>query len=492
MAEFSDRPNVRKQIKLIQHNADLLLKLINQLLDLAKLEGGTVEVNVVKVDLNAFLSMIIDSFATHAREKEINFSYVLPETRYHVSLDKDKTETIISNLLGNAVKFTPTNGSVALNAQVKVVDSRSVGQLVVAVSDTGVGIATEDQHKIFERFYRVNEGGAHKELGTGIGLSLVKELTELLGGKVTVTSESGKGSEFRVTIPVEIISVLDEVERLAPPEIAQSFTGDEVEEGHGKTKIMVVEDNVELRNFIITSFKDDYCFCEAGDGKEAIEIATREIPDMIISDVMMPEMDGITMTGKLKKDIRTSHIPIILLTAKATDQAKITGLTTGADDYLVKPFNNDELQLKVRNMIASRNKIREKVRIEFMREGPAVEVMSADGKLLQKVKEAILNRLSDEQLSVESLAEEIGLSRAHFYRKITALTGLPVNELIQNFRLERAAQLLAQQWGPVSQVAYEVGFSNPSYFSKRFKEKFGVSPSEYPQKNAGMLPTAKS
>jgi YesN/AraC family two-component response regulator len=251
---------------------------------------------------------------------------------------------------------------------------------------------------------------------------------------------------------------------------------DEIREGGGKTKLLVVEDNAELRSFIVSSLGGDYSFCEAGDGKEAIEIALQENPELIVSDVMMPEMDGITMTAKLKKDLRTSHMPIILLTAKATDEAKITGLNTGADDYLVKPFNHDELILKVRNMIESRNRVKEKVRLEFLREGPVVEAISADEKLMQKVKEVIIKRLSDEQLSVDSLADEIGLSRAHFYRKVTALTGLPVNELIRSFRLERAAQLLAQNWGPVSQIAYEVGFSNPSYFSKRFKEKFGVLP----------------
>ena len=424
--------------------------------------------------------MIIDSFSSYAKEKEIDLKYKLPEIRYLVSLDKDKLEAIITNLLGNAVKFTSSGGHVDLNAKVNVADSPNVAQLVVTVSDTGIGIPAEDQTKIFERFYQVNEGGAHKEIGSGIGLALVKELTELLGGKVTVKSEPEKGSEFGVAIPLQIISVTEDVESPEPLEMPEVPDADEIREGGGKTKLMVVEDNAELRSFIISSLNGDYSFCEAGDGKEAIEIALQEIPELIISDVMMPEMDGITMTAKFKKDIRTSHIPIILLTAKATDQAKITGLTSGADDYLVKPFNNDELILKVRNMIESRNRVREKVRIELMREGPAMEAVSADEKLLQKVKEAILNRLSDEQLSVDSLAEEIGWSRAHFYRKITALTGLPVNELIRSFRLERAAQLLGRQWGPVSQVAFEVGYSNPSYFSKRFKDKFGVLPSEYP------------
>jgi signal transduction histidine kinase/DNA-binding response OmpR family regulator len=482
LAEFSSRPTVKKQVKLIQHNADLLLNLVNQLLDLAKLEAGTVEVNAIKVDLNAFLNMIIDSFSSHAKEKEIDLQYKFPEIRYQVSLDKDKVGAIITNLLGNAVKFTSSGGHVDLNAKVNVTDSPKVAQLVVTVSDTGIGIPTEDQIKIFERFYQVNEGGAHKEIGSGIGLALVKELTELLGGKVMVKSEPEKGSEFGVAIPLQIIGVIDDVESPEPREMTEVPDADEIREESGKTKLMVVEDNAELRSFIISSLNGDYSFCEAGDGKAAIEIALQEIPELIISDVMMPEMDGITMTSKLKKDIRTSHIPIILLTAKATDQAKITGLTSGADDYLVKPFNNDELILKVRNMIESRNRVREKVRIAFMREGPTMEAISADEKLLQKVKEAILNRLSDEQLSVDSLAEEIGLSRAHFYRKVTALTGLPVNELIRSFRLERAAQLLTRQWGPVSQVAFEVGYSNPSYFSKRFKDKFGVLPSEYPLK----------
>jgi len=482
LAEFSSRPTVKKQVKLIQHNADLLLKLINQLLDLAKLEAGTVEVNAIKVDLNSFLNIIVDSLTSRAREKEIDLSYNLPDIRYHVSFDRDKVETIITNLLGNAVKFTPSHGRVDLNVKVNPVDSSGIGQLVVTVSDTGIGIPAEDQTKIFERFYQVNEGGAHKEVGSGIGLALVKQLTELLHGNVKVKSETGTGSEFCVILPVQTIGVADKVEGPEPQELAEGYLEpdvDEIREDGGKTKLLVVEDNAELRSFIVSSLGGDYSFCEAGDGKEAIEIALQENPELIVSDVMMPEMDGITMTAKLKKDLRTSHMPIILLTAKATDEAKITGLNTGADDYLVKPFNHDELILKVRNMIESRNRVKEKVRLEFLREGPAVEAISADEKLMQKVKEVIIKRLSDEQLSVDSLADEIGLSRAHFYRKVTALTGLPVNELIRSFRLERAAQLLAQNWGPVSQIAYEVGFSNPSYFSKRFKEKFGVLPSDY-------------
>jgi signal transduction histidine kinase/CheY-like chemotaxis protein/AraC-like DNA-binding protein len=487
MEEFSDRPSVKKQLKLIQHNADLLLRLINQLLDLAKLEAGTVKVNTIKSDLNYFLTVTIDSFSSNAKQKEIEFNFKLPGIRYDISFDKDKVETIVTNLVGNAVKFTPAKGRVDIDARVDIADSTSAGQLVVTISDTGIGIPAEDQTKIFERFYQLNEGGAHKEVGSGIGLALVKELTELLGGSLKVKSEPGKGSEFCVTLPVQILSVASEVEIPVPLNVSDSHIEIEVDNDkvakNGRAKLLVVEDNAELRRFIISTLRSEYSFFEAADGKAAFVIALQETPDLIISDVMMPEMDGVTMTAKLKKDIRTSHIPVILLTAKATEEAKITGLNTGADDYLVKPFNNEELVLKVRNMIASRNRVREKVRLEFMRLGPTVEAISADEKLLLKVKEAILKRLSDEQLSVDSLAGEIGLSRAHFYRKITALTGLPVNELIQSFRLERASQLLAQRWGSVSQVAYEVGFSNPSYFSKCFKEHYGVLPSEYGKKH---------
>jgi YesN/AraC family two-component response regulator len=244
----------------------------------------------------------------------------------------------------------------------------------------------------------------------------------------------------------------------------------------------VVEDNSDLRKFIIRSLGNEFNFHEAADGKQGLETAFDEIPDLILSDVMMPEMNGITLAEKLKKDTRTSHIPLILLTAKTSDESKLSGLSTGADDYLTKPFNKQELLLRVRNSIALQLKLREKFRLDLLTESPKVEVQSADERFLLKVRQAILSRLSDEQLSVEALAEEIALSRSHLLRKVTALTGLSVNELIRTFRLQKAAQLLEQDWRPVTQVAYEVGFSNLSYFSKVFKEQYGVLPSEYVSK----------
>jgi YesN/AraC family two-component response regulator len=246
-----------------------------------------------------------------------------------------------------------------------------------------------------------------------------------------------------------------------------------------KPHILVVEDNTDLRHFIIDSLGNEFLFLEAENGKQGLDIATNEIPDLIISDVMMPEMDGITMAGKIKTDIRTSHVPLILLTAKSSEDSKLSGLSSGADDYLIKPFNKNELLLKVRNGVNRQLKLRERLRAELMSTAPKVEVLSEDEKFLNSVKEKILERLSDEQLSVESLSDDIGMSRVQLYRKVSGLTGISVNELIRKLRLQRAAQLLQQKWGPVSQVAYEVGFSNLSYFSKVFKEEFGVLPSEY-------------
>ncbi|HMG92393.1 MAG TPA: response regulator, partial [Chryseolinea sp.] len=343
----------------------------------------------------------------------------------------------------------------------------------------------EHQQKVFERFHQVNE--AHKEIGTGIGLSLVKELIQLLQGTITVSSEPGRGTTFTVMIPLEAGTQTSEpVEELV--ETLSINTGPsnnkfQVPPSHNgapeRPHVLVVEDNDDLRAFIIDSLGQEFYFLEADNGRKGLEVATTDIPDLIISDVMMPEMDGITMASKIKTDHRSSHIPLILLTAKSTEDSKLLGLRSGADDYLTKPFNRDELLLKVRNSISRQIKLREKLRAEVMGNAPKVEVMSEDERFLVQVKEKILERLSDEQLSVESLAEDIGISRVHLYRKVSGLSGLSVNELIRKLRLRRAAQLLGQHWGPVSQVAYEVGYSNLSYFSKVFKEEFGMLPSKY-------------
>jgi signal transduction histidine kinase/DNA-binding response OmpR family regulator/ligand-binding sensor domain-containing protein len=488
LEEYASNPRTKEQLKLVERNSDLLLKLINQLLDLAKLESGSLTVDKTEGDLNSFLMAITNSFSSMAQQKNIGLNIEPPPSRYLVLFDKDKIETILINLINNAIKFTPSGGNVSVRFLWETSAHQNTNRLIISVADTGIGVPADQQAKIFERFHQVSE--AHKEVGTGIGLSLVKELVSLMEGTLSLKSELGKGSEFTIVLPIEIVRALSADEE---PIVDSSANGKEVgshekvvvnESENGtqddaRARLLVVEDNDDLRSFIISSLGAEFHFLEARDGKEGMEKAFAEVPDLIISDVMMPEMDGITMTKKIKKDTRTSHIPLILLTAKTSEESKLSGLETGADDYLTKPFNRNELLLKVRNRIALQLKLRERIRLELLKESPKVEVQSADEKFLMKVKETILKRMDDEQLGVESLAEEIGLSRSQLLRKITALTGVSVNELIRTFRLQKAAQLLEQNWGPVAQVAYEVGFSNLSYFSKVFKEQYGVLPSEY-------------
>jgi signal transduction histidine kinase/DNA-binding response OmpR family regulator len=502
LERYKDDPEAVNRLKLVKRNSDVLLKLINQLLDLAKLESGTLKVEKTDGQVYSFIKGVAGSFESMARQKGIELNVHVPGEPCAARFDKDKVETILINLINNAIKFTPSGGEVKVSASVEWEVTTAEAQrrrvaLVLTVSDTGIGIPPEHQAKVFERFHQVSE--AHEEVGTGIGLALVKELVTLMGGEISVWSEQGKGSTFTVTLPLEAASS-DKPQAASEDELraasreplavgANRRSADESVSGNGsasslqleassltendsRPQVLVVEDNADLRTFIIDSLGTEFKFYEAENGKQGLEIATTEIPDMIISDVMMPEMDGMEMTRRIKEDIKTSHIPLILLTAKSGEDSKLEGLSKGADDYLTKPFNKQELLLKVRNGTARMLKIREKMKAEVLSSAPMMEVLSADEQFLNKVKETILERMSDEQLSVESLADDIGMSRVQLYRKVSALTGMAVNELIRKLRLQRAAQLLSQNWGPVSQVAYEVGFSNLSYFSKVFKEDF--------------------
>ena len=307
LEEFSNKPKVKEQLEVVQHNADLLLKLINQLLDLAKLETGNLLIKNTDGDLTSFLDAIVHSFASAASYKGIDLIIKLPDIRCHASFDKDKLEVILINLIGNALKFTPAHGQVGFSADVEKDSSPSDVRLIITVSDNGIGIPADQQTKIFERFYQVDQGGAHTELGTGIGLALVKELTELMGGQVTLKSELAKGSEFRVVMPLQIIKVLEQIENLPHPEKTAALPLDgfsiaaENDEAPEKPKILVVEDNADLRKFIIVSLGDDYDFLEADNGKLGLEIALMEIPELIVSDLMMPEMDGLTHDGQDQK-----------------------------------------------------------------------------------------------------------------------------------------------------------------------------------------------
>lgn len=481
LEKFSNDPKIKRQLQLIQSNVQLLLKLINQLLELSRLESGSLTIENTPTDLNGFIHSMINYFESQVRHKNLTIHVDLPAHPYRVSVDKGKLESILINLIGNAMKFTPDHGRISVGLRIDRSTNTEQATMTLVVSDNGIGIPEDKQMLIFDRFYQVSE--THNQIGTGIGLALVKELAELLSGTIEVKSKPGVGSEFTLKLPVQILTSIS----VLPPEWSntkvEKAVADNSNGSAGRSvnipKILVVEDNHDLRQFIIESFDGAYQFIESATGVEGYDKAIHEIPELIISDIMMPEMDGITMSVKIKKDIRTCHIPILFLTAKATEKSKLTGLETGAEDYLTKPFNKAELILKVRNILAARDKLRERLRLELLKEAPSIIVQSSDEQFLVKVKEIVHQRLNDSQLGVDALCDEIGMSRTQLYRKISALTGYSINELIRKFRLKRAAQLLEQHWGGVSDIAYEVGFSNLSYFSKCFKEEFGASPSEY-------------
>lgn len=485
LERYEKENDTKAQLNLIQQNSDRLLKLINQILELARLESGSLKNECVDGDLAAFLKTVVGSFSSFAIQKRISLIQQLPSGTIPAIFDKDKVEKIISNLISNAIKFTPEEGAIIVHGALSE-ESNGKARLTLRVTDTGRGIPAEQLEKIFERFYQVNEDG-NQNAGTGIGLALSKELTEFLGGHLTLESKIGEGSRFTLTLPIGITSqyvpdAFVEAGNHASTDVAApdaSGAGHHVLPGHEKPILLIVEDHVDLRKFIVSCLGSDYQFLEASNGKDGLHKAIEQVPALVLSDVMMPEMDGIEMCNKLKQDYRTNHIPVILLTAKASNDSKLSGLGKGADDYLIKPFNQHELVLKIKNQIATRERMQEKIRLELLSNSSKVKAVSADEVFLERIRHIIETRLGDEHLSVEALADEAGFSRVQLYRKVTALTGISVNEFIRKLRLQRAAQLLDQRWGTVSQVAYEVGFSNLSYFSKCFKDQFGQLPSEY-------------
>jgi len=484
LEKFKRDKETQYQLNLVQQNSDRLLRLVNQILELARLESGSLKNEYSEGDLIRFLKNVVDTFSALAVQKRISLIRQLPSKTVRAVFDRDKLEKIVSNLISNAIKFTPEHGAIIVNVTV-MAESDGRSTLLFRITDTGKGIPAEQRDKIFERFYQVSEDGS-PNAGTGIGLALSKELAEFLGGSLTLESTVGEGSKFMLKLPLTVLEIQEQpVEEVPNAEIweAPPSENGHAMEGTEKPLLLIVEDHAELRKFIITCLGNDYQFIEAANGKEGLHLAIEQVPALILSDVMMPMMDGIEMCNKIKNDHRTSHIPLILLTAKAGDDSKLTGLGIGADDYLIKPFHKEELILKIRNQVAARVRLQEKIRLELLSTSTPVQAISADEKFLERIKSIVERRLSDEQLSVEALAEEIGLSRVQLYRKIMALTGISVNEFIRKLRLQKAAQLLQQQWGPVSQVAYEVGFSNLSYFSKCFKEQFGTLPSEYQSKS---------
>lgn len=465
-----------KDFHLLKKNALRLQTLVDQLLDLSRLEGGQLQLQLERGKLIGFLRTLVYSFESLAERKNISLSTSFPEDLSQAWYDSDKLEKIMTNLLSNAFKYTPMGGAVSVSVQ----DDNDY--LKIDIRDTGEGIETDELHKIFERFCRV-EGSEEK--GSGIGLALTKELVDLHNGTIRVQSNKGKGTSFTVRLPVSLKLLpvsgnqnsikIEEVELNKEPletDLLESQKQDD------KPVVLVVEDNDDLRFYIKEILQDRFSLLSARDGLQGERMAIEHIPDIILSDVMMPGKDGYELCHSLKNNTKTSHIPIIMLTAKVGQTNKLEGLTQGADAYITKPFDEKELLLQMRNLIEARRKIWEHFKASDLLLIKDLKLTSMDDSFLHKVVEAIKGNLDNERFSVEDLSREVGFSRSQLHRKLKALMNKSANQLITEIRLNEAHHMLEHKAGSVSEIAYSVGYSNMSYFTKSFKDKFGILPSK--------------
>jgi len=487
-------PGMRKELNIIQKNSDRLLSLINQLLDLSRLESGNLTLSVEKSDLQSLVKGVAMSFQSLAEMKNIDIHVHVENNFSGAWVDRSKLETILINLIGNALKFTREGGDV--NVKLTVTNGKD-GQkrCRIQVSDSGEGIADKDLEHIFDRFYRGSETEHSGSVGSGIGLALTKELVLLHKGEIRVHSSPGEGTEFIVEIPISM-QHYSKLERIpaspagtAPkPMITESELSPAqspvISSDESAPLLLLIEDNRDVMNYLTGILKPLYRIITAEDGEKGVETALQEIPDLIISDVMMPKMNGYRVAEILKQDEKTSHIPLILLTAKASHEDRIQGLQTHADDYVTKPFRPDELLLRVENLILSRKKVREKYKRKVEIKPEELSVQSMEEAFLLRVVETIKKHLLNEDFSVDQLAREVGMSRSQLHRKLVGLTDLSATEFIRSYRLNLAREMIENQSGTISEIAYEVGFNSPSYFSKAFRKKFGVSPSEFEANNS--------
>lgn len=496
--------NARTMMATVKNNSLRLLNLVNQLLDFRKQESGNFQLAVTAHDLVAFIDRIAAEFTHYAEEQHIRFQYNKPAEIIKAWFDANQLEKVIYNLLSNAFKFAPAGGNVKLILEkMKPSAGYPQGSVVIRVWDNGRGIPGDKLSSIFEFFYQLQTGHEKNRghLGSGIGLALAKNLTEMHGGKINVESYDGDERPtytcFMVELPLGNTHL--KPEDLARLEKEESQNG--IEEplvdpsddpadpvntlAHiggtpNRPLVLIVEDHEEIRTFIAQSLPDDYTILEAADGQEGWELVRLHLPDLVITDIMMPVADGISLLKNIKQTLDTNHIPVLLLTARTAMESIIEGLQSGSDDYLTKPFHPEVLSLKIRNILAARERFRKKfIRDYVLTPQQEAGEPDADQQFLHKVIRLIEDNLAEVHFNVNVLARELSMSRPVLYRKLKQLTDLSVIELINILRLKKAAQLLAQGHTQVSQVAYQIGFSDPKYFSKSFKNYFGKSPSEY-------------
>jgi signal transduction histidine kinase/CheY-like chemotaxis protein len=482
---------IRKQVKekdIIRRNANQLLRLINQILELRKLEAGNVSASYVQGDIITFLKYFIESFHSLAEQKNIELEFESTENPLVLDYDPEKLNHIVSNLLTNAIKFTPEGGKVRILVEAHRNISPPIYQF--SVIDTGIGITQDKLTNIFDRFFQAEDKESQGKGGVGVGLSLVHELIKLLKGNISVQSVPGQGTMIKVMLPYtnvaqsepnrqEVFSI--EALKSGSTEITSLTPGDSGK--NDLSTLLIVEDNRDVAEYLITCLKDEYHLLFAADGQEGLEITLEKVPDIIISDVMMPRLDGLHMCKEIKHDERTSHIPIILLTAKADIESKLTGLECGADVYLEKPFHKKELQVQLRNLAQTRRRLHERyANLENLEETPNKSIQKEDAFIF-RLREIIVESMHEQNFGVGELCKKVGMSRTPLHNKIKALTGHSTSHFIKKVRIHQATRLLRTSEMNISQVAFEVGVESLPYFTKIFTKETGLSPSKYREKS---------
>ncbi len=489
---LKDDERAQSTLSMMRRNGLRLLQLINQLLDLSRMDAGRMSVQVCPLDLVKLARPLVMSFLTLAERRNIRLTFDSEEKEIIGYTDRDKFEKILTNLLSNSFKFTGEGGEITVIARIRHDSGPRAAEILVI--DTGIGIEPQNLGKIFDRFYQVNSHLTREQGGTGIGLALTKDLVEILKGNISVQSAPGRGTTFTVRLPLgkeqwsasEIVT--DDIPRAEPAGHSEALVDGEdgvalapleTEAQAGVPVVLIVEDNADVRTYTRGFLEGAYRIVEAQNGQEALQKARDTTIDLVISDIMMPVMDGIALCKALKNDDATSHIPVILLTARASSEGKLEGLDTGADDYITKPFDARELTARAKNLIELRKSLREKYGRRVILGSSRMEITTIEERFLQRLSENIGQHIADAGYDTDALAHDMCLSRMQLNRKIHALTGYSTHELVREYRLERAAELLRKHADTISGIAFEVGFNSPSHLSHAFHAKFGVTPSDY-------------
>ncbi|HEY4789576.1 MAG TPA: ATP-binding protein, partial [Bacteroidales bacterium] len=479
------------EYSLMLRHSERLFLLINQLLDISKIEKGKMQLVLKEANMNTAIRTITSSFEPFASDKGISIYLEEKDNDIRAFFDADKLEKILYNLLSNAFKFTEKDGKI----EVQIQRSANKKNVEITVKDNGIGIQAEKLPHIFDRFYQVEENKSHQygDGGTGIGLALTKELVTLHEGTIEVSSIPGSGTTFKISLPIDKTSYTGENITFKDEELEAKISGllnapnYMPEPGNipvnkpsdNRKTILIVEDNPDMRTHLVKSISNRYHLEEASNGEDGIQKAVDLQPDLILSDIMMPGVDGLRLTLAIKENPLTSHIPVIILTAKADEESKLEGLLLHADDYITKPFRMKELMARINSQIVNREKLRDKFKKTITVVPSEITTSSLDEQFLQKVLNIIEKNMSNPAFSVDDLCREMSMSRTNIHLKLKAITNQSTTEFIRSIRLKRAAQLIRQKAGNTGEIADMTGFSNPQYFSRCFKEYFKVSPSEY-------------